>query len=181
VIGGKYLDPSKLVKFSTESGNLGVSFEKGLGCKCPQGAYNLGLDRLNLIKEKRITELDLFELWIPILRGTTFDDVCDVNLFPLKMDGLKNLSQELPCLSYKRPSLNVLFIPRAFTNDHQFGLFVSFPEHKGVPCSVEFASPTIPQLHSYLFQGGRRNSSYLILGCGDARDSHFLKVFKMRF
>jgi hypothetical protein len=151
VIGRKYLDLTKFIEFSTESGNLGVSFEKGLGCKGPQGAYDLGPDRLNLLQEKRITGLNLFELWVPILRGTAFDDVCDVDLFPLKMDGLKNLGQELPCLSYERPSLNVLFIPRAFTNDHQFGLFVPFPEYKGVPCSVEFASPTIPQLQSYLF------------------------------
>jgi hypothetical protein len=111
----------------------------------------LGLDSLDLFKEKRITVLNLFELWIPILGGTAFDNVCDVDLLPLKMDGLKNLSQELPCLSYKRPSLDVLFIPRAFTNDHQFGLFITFPKYKGVPCSVEFASSTISQLHSYLF------------------------------
>jgi len=111
----------------------------------------LGLDSLDLFKEKRITVPNLFELWIPILRGTAFDDVCDVDFLPLKMDGLKNLSQELPCLSYKRPSLDVLFIPGAFANDHQLGLFVTFPENKAVPCSVEFASSTISQLHSYFF------------------------------
>jgi hypothetical protein len=48
---------------------------------------------MDLFKEKRIAGLDLFELWIPILGGTTFDDVCDVDLLPTKMDGLKDLGQ----------------------------------------------------------------------------------------
>jgi hypothetical protein len=106
---------------------------------------------MDLFKEKRIATLDLIGFWIPILGRTTFDDVGDIDLLPLKMDGLKDLGQKLSGLSYKRLSLNVLFISRAFTNDHQFGLLVTFSEYKGAPCSVEFASPTIPQLHSYLF------------------------------
>jgi hypothetical protein len=106
---------------------------------------------MDLFKEKRIATLDLIGFWIPILGRTTFDDVGDIDLLPLKMDGLKDFGQKLASLSYKRLSLNVLFIPRAFTDNHQFCLFVTFSVYKGAPCSVEFASSTISQLLSYLF------------------------------
>jgi hypothetical protein len=45
---------------------------------------------MDLFEEKRIAVLDLVGFWIPILRRAAFDDVRDVDLLPLKMDGLKD-------------------------------------------------------------------------------------------
>jgi hypothetical protein len=139
---------------------------------------------MDLFKEKRIATLDLIGFWIPILGRTTFDDVGDIDLLPLKMDGLKDFGQKLASLSYKRLSLNVLFIPRAFTDNYQFCLFVTFSEYKGAPCSVEFTPLAVPQLFSNLFQGKnlrRRGYTRFHLRKGEGSNSHSLKVFKIRF
>jgi hypothetical protein len=122
-----------------------------LGCKSPQGADDSGLDRLDLSKEKRITALNLIGLWIPILGRTTFDNVCDIDLLSLKIDRSKDVSQELSGFSNKGLALDILFVAWAFTNDHQFGLFITFPEYKGMPGSMEFTSMAIPQIVSHLF------------------------------
>jgi hypothetical protein len=139
---------------------------------------------MDLFNQKGIAALNFIGLWIPILRGATFYDVGDIDFLPLKMDGLKDFGQKLASLSYKRLSLNVLFIPRAFTDNHQFCLFVTFSEYKGAPCSVEFASLAVPQLFSNLFQGEnlrRRGYTRFHLRKGEGSNSHSLKVFKIRF
>jgi len=91
VISWEEFNSSKFVESSTEVCNLGIGFKKGLGCKSSQGTNDLGLDRMDLFDEKRITTLDFIGLWIPILGRTTFDDVCDIDLLSLKMDGMKDL------------------------------------------------------------------------------------------
>jgi hypothetical protein len=151
VISRDYLDPLEFIEFSTKRSNLDISFKKGLGRKSPQGAYDPGPDRLDLFKEKRVTAPNFIGLRISILRGTALDDICDIDRLPLKMDGLEDVGQELAGPSYKGPSLNILFISRAFTDDHEFGFFIPFSENKSVPGSVEFTSLAIPQFRSYLF------------------------------
>jgi len=151
VISWDYLDPLKFVEFSAKRSNLDIGFEKSLGRKSPQSTYDPGLDCMNLFKKKRVTAPNLIGLRIPILGGTAFDDVCDIDRLPLKMDGLEYVGQELAGLSYKRLPLDILFISRTFTDDHEFGLFVPFSENKGVPGPVEFTSLAIPQFRSYLF------------------------------
>jgi len=94
--------------------------------------------------EKRIAALDLIEFGVPILRGTTLDDVSYVHLLPLKLDGLEDLGQELAGPSYKRFSLHVFITSRTFPDDHQSRLFASLSEYKVSPGSVKLASPTVP-------------------------------------
>jgi hypothetical protein len=111
----------------------------------------LRLDSVDLFNQKGIAALNFIGIWIPILRGATFDDVGDIDLLPLKMDGLKDFGQKLASLSYKRLSLNVLFIPRAFTDNHQFRLFVTFSEYEAASCSVKLTPLAVPQFFSNLF------------------------------
>jgi len=101
---------------------------------------------MDLLNEKGITAPDLIRLWIPILRRTTLDDVGDVDLVPLEVDGLKDLGQELSSSSNKWPSLNVLVISRTFPDDHQFRLLVPFSEHECASGSVEFTSSAVAEL-----------------------------------
>jgi hypothetical protein len=150
-LSGGPFEWDEFIESSAKRSNLGVGFEKGLGRKSPQGTYDSGLDRMDLLEEKRVTAPNLIGLRIPILGGTAFDDVCNIDDLPLKMDGLEDVGQELASLSYKRLPLNILFISGAFTDDHEFGLFVPLSENKGVSGPMEFTSLAIPHLRSYRF------------------------------
>jgi len=153
VIGGDHLDPCKVIESSPECRDFSVGLEKGLGSEGSQRTDHFRLDRLDLPEEKGTTAFDLIRLWIPILRGAAFDDIRDVNLFPLKMNGLEDPCQKLPGSSNKGPPLYVFVVTGALSDDHQSCLFIPLSKDKGVPSPVELAPPTIPQISSDFLQG----------------------------
>ena len=91
MVGGNNLYPFKLIEPSTEGRNLGVGLEKSLSSKGSQSTDNLRLDGIDLFEEERIAAFDLIRFGISVLGWAAFDDVGDVNLLPLEMDGLNNL------------------------------------------------------------------------------------------
>src|SRR4030067_1002059 len=109
MVGGENLDPLKVKDPPAERSNFGICLKKRLGSKSPQGTDDVGLNGLDLLHQKRRTTPDLIGLWVPILRRAAFDDIGDVDLLSLEMNGLNDLGQKLPRLSDKRSSLNIFF------------------------------------------------------------------------
>jgi hypothetical protein len=118
VIGGNNLDPAQVKDLSTKARNLAIRFKKGLGGKGPKGTDDVRPDDMDLLQEKGLTTLNFIGFRVPILRRSTFNNVGDIDLLSLEMDGLNDFGQELSCLSNKKPSLNVLVITRAFSDEH---------------------------------------------------------------
>lgn len=74
-----------------------------------------------------------------VLRRTAFDDVGDVNVFPLKVDRGKHLIQKLPCRTHKGSAGKILVPPRPLAHKHELGVRVAFPRHDGMALFAEFA------------------------------------------
>src|SRR5262249_54268405 len=62
------------------------------------------LDDVDLLEEKWLARLHFVRLWIAVLRRPTLDDVRDVDVLALQVDGLDDFRQQLPGPSDKRDS-----------------------------------------------------------------------------
>jgi len=88
MIGGHYLNSAARKKPSSQSGDLFMGLEQGLGSKGPQGADNLGPDNLQLLVEERLTGSDFLLLRISIMGRPTFNNIGDIDLFPPEANGI---------------------------------------------------------------------------------------------
>jgi len=146
MIGGNHPDSMEVKDPSSKDRDLFRCLKKRLSGESSKGTDDFGLNDLNLLQKERAAGGNLFRFWVPVLRRPAFDDIGDVDLFTFEANGLEDLRQKLPGLSYEGSTLNIFFISRALANQHQDCLLIPFSEDKGSSRSVKFAASTVPHL-----------------------------------
>ena len=146
VIGGHQRNTLIFMKFSPQRRNLLFTFEQGLSGEGPQGADELGPDHLKLFDQKGLASGDFIGLGIAILRGTAFDDIRYINLFPGELDSLDDLGEKLAGLADERLALKIFFPSRGLPYEDQLGLRVSRSKNDLGPIRVQLTAAAVPQL-----------------------------------
>src|SRR5262249_49930890 len=117
-----------------------------LSGKCAKAANDLRTDRGKLLFQKWITGGDFIRFGITIFRRPAFEDVADVNIFTLEVDGLDDLRQQLTRPADKRQTLLVFVIPRSLADEYKFSTGISGPEDDVCTLRCELAPLAVADL-----------------------------------
>src|SRR6266576_322160 len=86
---------------------------------------DLRLDDVDLLKQKRLARFDFVLLRIAIAGRAAFDDVGDVHVFTLQIDGFDDLRQQLTGTADKRDALQVLVAAWRLADEHQIRIRIA--------------------------------------------------------
>jgi hypothetical protein len=96
--------------------------------------------------EKRETGGDLLRFRVPVLWGAALYDIADIDVLPLQVNRLKDLGEQLTCLTHKRQAMQIFLIAWAFTHKDQSGLWVSQPKNDMLSPLVESAPAAVTEI-----------------------------------
>ncbi len=99
-----------------------------LAANVPSATMTRGPDEIDLAVEERLAGRDLVRLRIPVLRRPALDDVGDVDVRALELNGLDDLREQLPGASDERLAEAVLVGARRLAHEHQFRLRIADAE-----------------------------------------------------
>ena len=83
------------------------------------------MNQADLLPKNRFAGFHLCGFRIPVIRRTAFEDIGDVDLFPIEIDRLENLGQQLSGRTYERQPLGILIRTRRLADQHQIGGFIA--------------------------------------------------------
>ena len=93
-------------------------------------AYDdLGLDQLYLLAEITDAGILLCRQGITIFGRTTLEDVCDIHVLALDIDGVEEAVEKLTRSADKGSSRKILLLARCFADEHQIGVSVARSEN----------------------------------------------------
>ena len=92
--------------------------------------------------KKRGTLADLLSEGIPIVRGPTFEDICNIDIVSRQADAIEHRPQQDPRSADEWQSLLVFFRARRFSNKHPARGRTPRPKDNLAPCSMESTAPT---------------------------------------
>ena len=122
---------SRHLPISAQFGDAFLGAQHRLCGRRPQGANRFRPDGGKLPEQKLAANLHLIRLRRAIFRGPALHHVADVDVVPrddnsfLLRGAVDHLRKKLSGPSDKRQSLRVLISPRAFSHEHQPGLFIA--------------------------------------------------------
>jgi hypothetical protein len=123
-----------------------ICFKECLGCKSAQSTYHFWSYGPYLALKKGDASGNFVWLRVAVSRRTALYDVADENLFPGQVDRVKNLGQQLTCLTNKGEALHIFFIARSFTDKDQPGPGISRPKDNMSAPFVEFTPMAVPKV-----------------------------------
>ena len=85
------------------------------------------------------------------MRRPAFDDIGDIDVFTLKMDGVNDLGQQLPGPPNKRPSLNIFIVSWPLTDKHEGCPWISLSKNDIPAGLAELASTALSKFVANLF------------------------------
>src|SRR5574340_712674 len=136
----------KLIEFAPQFAYRNLQPDKRLRRYAAQRNYNLRRDYLCLFSYKWRTGLNLVFLGVSVERRPAFHDIADIDILSPKSHLLYQPCEQLSCLAYKRPPLNVLVFAWTFANEHYFCINAAFSEDNVLPSLKQLAPLTIADL-----------------------------------
>lgn len=103
--------------------------------KAAQRADGLRLDNLDLAIQKRRVDPDLFRQRVAVVGRTVFNEVGDVDLLSLKLDGFDETFENAAGRPAERPALPSFGFARRLADQHDFGLVVAFADNREIMIS----------------------------------------------
>src|SRR5438094_2030286 len=116
-------------KFSSQPGNRRRRLSHRLGCKRPQAAHDLRTNGRKLLSQEWIARSHFVGLGVPILRGPAFQNVANVDILALEVDGFDDLRQELAGAAHEGQSLLVFVVTGSFADEDEFRIGVTRAEN----------------------------------------------------
>jgi len=158
VVGGHDPHPSEFMKFPPQRGDGGFGLKDSPRREAPQGTDDLRPYGVDLSNQKRFAGLHLILFRIAIPGRTTFQNIADVDVTPLKPHGLDDPCQKLAGPSDEGSALKVLFLARRLADKNQAGGGIPFAENQVPARKVEGASLAVSELPADIIEGpdGRR-------------------------
>src|SRR5215467_4606608 len=144
------LRPAILEHPPTEARNRVERTQQCLRAELTERDDDLRLDDVDLLEEKRLAFLDFVRLGVAVLGRTALDDVRDVDVLALQIDGLDDFRQELAGAPDKRDALDVLVRSRRLADEHQVCVRIADAENDlRTPERVELAPRAIADVRAH--------------------------------
>ena len=122
---GNDADSVHIEKFAAQLRNRRRSLEDGLRGKGAETADDFRFDGGELPSKKWITSGNFIRLGIAIVRRPAFENVADIDLFALQIDGFDDLGEKLAGAADERQALLVFVVAGSFTDEYQFGIGIA--------------------------------------------------------
>src|SRR5262249_41411826 len=120
--------------------------------KCTEAANDLRTNRSKLFFQKWIASGNFIRFGITIFRRPAFEDVADVYIFTLEIDGLDDFRQQLARPADKRQTLLIFVIARGLADEYKFGAGISGPEDDVCALRCELAALAVADLGANGFE-----------------------------
>jgi hypothetical protein len=119
-----------------------------MGGKGTERADDLWLYCIELFNEKGFACLYFIGLRISVVRGTTFDDIGNVNFLTGEINRIDDLGKELTGTAYKGLSLHILFTSGTFTDKDELSGRIPGTENDMSAMLMQFTPCALSQLTS---------------------------------
>jgi hypothetical protein len=103
---------------------------------------NLWLNKLNLLPQIADTGILFLIQRIPISGWAAFHNIGDVAIFAVYADDREHIIQEFTCSAHKGFPLQILLLPRSFTDKHYIRIPDTNTEDNIISCLAKSASGT---------------------------------------
>ena len=90
---------------------------------------------------------------IAVSGGAALDDITDINLAPIKLDGFDDAGQQLTGGPDKGQALLIFFKPGPFADKEQSGVGISVTKNNIISATGQLTAPTITQVCPHSLQG----------------------------
>ncbi len=116
-----------------------LGLQQGLGCHQTEHHDQFGLYDLYLFQQVRQAGLPFGVFGVAVAGRAAFDDVADIDVLPLYLDGGQHLGEQIPCPAHEGPSAQVFLFSRPLSDEHRDGIGIALSIDKLDPALMERA------------------------------------------